>query len=237
MIHEETGIEVSLDHTGSEVVDAPRASSTGTDGGNGLFEIETGLVAVDEALDDTDHVGGDEDLVDHLGVLTAASGTHVADVGSHALEQGEDLFVGGFLTTDHDGELGVSGTDVATADGSIEGFDSLGLSDLKQLGGEGWLGGGHINVDASLLEAVEDTLLADGDVLDISGIADDGEDDIGVLADLLRRVAKGSALLDKRVAFAQSTVELETEEIGAASSSRRGTRRKGHIQHWPDNRP
>ena len=30
MIHEETGIEVSLDHTGSEVVDAPRASSTGT---------------------------------------------------------------------------------------------------------------------------------------------------------------------------------------------------------------
>ncbi len=35
--------------------------------------------------------------------------------------------------------------------GSIEGFDSLGLSDLKQLGGEGWLGGGHINVDASLL--------------------------------------------------------------------------------------
>ena len=95
MLDEEAGVEVALDHAGSQVVDAPGSSGASTHSGNHLVEIETRLVAVQQTLTDTDlyvieatmpyHVGGDQNLVHHLGVLTAASLSHVAEIGSHAL--------------------------------------------------------------------------------------------------------------------------------------------------------
>ena len=95
MLDEEAGVEVALDHAGSQVVDAPGSSGAGAHSGNHLVEVETRLVAVQQTLADTDlhvsaetgtnHHGGDQDLIHHLGVLTAAGGAHVLDVRSHAL--------------------------------------------------------------------------------------------------------------------------------------------------------
>ena len=96
VLDEEAGVEVALDHAGSQIVDAPGSGGTGTHSGNHLVEVETGLVTVQQTLADTDlpvreetganHHGGDQNLVHHLGVLAAAGGTHVLDVGSHALD-------------------------------------------------------------------------------------------------------------------------------------------------------
>ena len=96
VLNEEAGVEVALDHAGSQVVDAPGSGGTGAHSSNHLVEVETGLVAVEQTLADTDlpmsgemgadHHGGDQNLVHHLGVLAATRGTHVLDVGSHALD-------------------------------------------------------------------------------------------------------------------------------------------------------
>ena len=53
VVHEEAGIEVALDQTGAEVIDAPRASSASTDSGNHLIKVQTRLVSVQKTLADT----------------------------------------------------------------------------------------------------------------------------------------------------------------------------------------
>ena len=49
------------------------------------LQIEPGLVAVEQGLADADHVGGDQDLIDHLGVLAGPGGPLVDDRLAHRL--------------------------------------------------------------------------------------------------------------------------------------------------------
>ena len=53
VLDEEAGVEVALDHAGSQIVDAPGSGGTGTHSGNHLVEVETGLVTVQQTLADT----------------------------------------------------------------------------------------------------------------------------------------------------------------------------------------
>ena len=53
VVDEEAGVEVALDHAGSQIVDAPGSGGTGTHSGNHLVEVETGLVTVQQTLADT----------------------------------------------------------------------------------------------------------------------------------------------------------------------------------------
>ena len=50
------------------------------------LQVEPGLVAVEQRLADADHVRGDQDLVDHLGVLAGARAALVDDRLAHRLE-------------------------------------------------------------------------------------------------------------------------------------------------------
>ena len=53
MFDEEARIEVALDHTRTEVVDAPRTSSTSTDSSNDFIEVKTSLVTVNQTFANT----------------------------------------------------------------------------------------------------------------------------------------------------------------------------------------
>ena len=50
MFHEETRVEVSHNHAGSQVVDTPGSGSSGTHGSNGFIQIKTCLVSIDQTL-------------------------------------------------------------------------------------------------------------------------------------------------------------------------------------------
>ena len=109
----------------------------------------------------SNHHGGDENLVHHLGVLTAAGTSHVLDVGSHALcvncdsqphlEQGNQIIVHILITAHHDAELSIASTNVTSGHGSIEAVEALRLRDRVDFLSKRRLAGGHIHVDTALL--------------------------------------------------------------------------------------
>ena len=109
----------------------------------------------------SNHHGGDENLVHHLGVLTAAGTSHVLDVGSHALcvncgsrphlEQRNQIIVHVPITAHHDAELSIASTNVTSGHGSIETVEALRLRDRVDLLSKRRLAGGHIHVDTALL--------------------------------------------------------------------------------------
>src|SRR5690606_36101993 len=100
----EARIEVALHHARAEVVDRPRLGRAAAHGFDYTHGIEPGLARVEQALADADHRRGDEDLVDHLGVLARAGRAEVGDALAEASEDGPDLFERALVAADHDGQ-------------------------------------------------------------------------------------------------------------------------------------
>ncbi len=84
---EEARLEIALDDARAEVVQRPARRRAAADRLQDGFEVQTRLVAVQQGLAHTDHVGGDEDLIDHLGVLAGTGRTLMHDGLAHALQQ------------------------------------------------------------------------------------------------------------------------------------------------------
>lgn len=249
MIHEEARVEVALDHARTQVVDAPRASSASTHSSNHLIQIEAGLVAIEQTLTHTNlfliatkknhHHGGNQNLVHHLGVLTAASTSHVLDVGSHALpitnqlqrnlEQGNHIIEHVLISAHHDAQLAVASTDITSRHRGVEAVEALLLAHGIDLLSERRLAGGHIHVDAALLpirrqnrhylQTLENTLLTESDLSHIRGVTtdyekrvnrpDNAENNIGTLRNLNGALRQLSTLRDEGIALAQGTVVLK----------------------------
>ena len=114
---------------GPQVAQAPR---TGRPGGDALehdIEVETCLETIEQGLADADHVGGDQDLVDHLGVLAGTGRPLVYDRLTHRLEQWSQGIDDVLIAADHDRQPRFTGTDVAPRNGRIDRVDTLGPAD------------------------------------------------------------------------------------------------------------
>jgi hypothetical protein len=72
VLDEEAGIEVVVHDPRAEVRQRPASGRSAADRLQHRRQIESRLVAVEQRFADADHVGGDQRLVDHLGVLAGA---------------------------------------------------------------------------------------------------------------------------------------------------------------------
>ena len=173
---------------GPRFVEAPRPGRPAGDALHHGVQVEPGLVAVEQRLADADHVGGDQDLVDHLGVLARAGRALVDDRLAHGLEerlQGlDDLLV----AADHDRQPGFSRADVAAGDRRVDRVHALAPSRPVTISTAS--AGSLVVMSTSMVPGfapARTPLLAQDHLAHVAGIADDGEDHVRGLGHLLRR--------------------------------------------------
>lgn len=127
VIHEETRVEIALQHARSEVVDAPRASRASAHRCDHFFQIQSCFVSVNQTFTHADlchksnpqikaqyHHRGDQNLVHHLRVLATATSAHVFDIRAHALEQRHHFLKGSLVSTNHDRQLAVTSANISS---------------------------------------------------------------------------------------------------------------------------
>lgn len=102
-------------------------------------------LGVGEGLTDPRQGAGDHDLVGQLGVLAAAGGPLVVDVGPHGLENGQAGLVVGLLSPHQDGQGAVPGPGVSSGDRRVQHPEAPGRPLAVQPLGQGGAGGGHVD--------------------------------------------------------------------------------------------
>ena len=115
--------------------------------------------------------------MDQLGDGAAADGADVVGLVADAVEDGlaavEDLLV----AADPDGEVSGGRTAGSAADGRVEDLDAAGSGLFVDAADERGRAGAEVEVDLALTHALEDTVLAEADGLDLCGAWQRGKDD------------------------------------------------------------
>ena len=88
VLDEEAGIEIVGDDPRAEIRQRPAAGRAGRDRLQHGRQVEARFVAVQQRFADADHVGGDQHLVDHLGVLAGAGAALMDDRLAHRFPAG-----------------------------------------------------------------------------------------------------------------------------------------------------
>ena len=166
-----------------------------------MSRFDPGLVAVEQRLAHADHRAGDHDLVAHLGVLARPRPALIENPLAHRLEQRHQAVDGRLVAADHDRQRRVARADVAARDRRIHGVGALRPRRLVDLLRQRRFGRRHVDEDLTGARGREQSVGAEIDLAHVGREADDGEHDIGLVADRLRRVGPGRAVLDQAEGF------------------------------------
>ena len=112
---------------------------------------------------------------------------------------GSDRFHDFGIAADHDRQGGVLGADIAAGNRGIEAVHAFRLGRGVDFLGQRRFAGGHVDEDAARLAAGEGAFFAEEDFAHVLGEADDGEDDVAGLGDLLRGGGPFRALFQERL--------------------------------------
>ena len=123
MINKETGVEVAPENAWPEVVDRPGSGSASANRLDHLSGIQSCRGGIQKALTNANHIGSNQNLVHHLGVLTSAG----AAMPNHDLpKQAKDWFGTSErcrLATSRDRKRCVSCPNIAATDRGVNAHD------------------------------------------------------------------------------------------------------------------
>ena len=125
-------LEIVGDDPRPQVRERPTAGRARGDRLQHDVQIEPGAVAVQQRLADADHVRGDQDLVDHLGVLAGAGAALVDDRLAHRLPAGRERLDHWLVAADHDRQPGFLRADVAARDRRVDAVHALGFGRARR---------------------------------------------------------------------------------------------------------
>jgi hypothetical protein len=160
---------------------------------------ESGARCVQQPFTDADHVGRDQDLVDHLGVLAGAGAALMHDVATHDLQQRAHGLDRRLVPTDHDRERGLPGADIAPADRGVNARHPDRRGSLGDLPGQARAAGGHVHDKRRRLRGRQRSRRTQVHGLDILRVPDDGEGDVGALGAGGGRVGPACPTLQERL--------------------------------------
>jgi len=110
--HQEPRFEISSNKSWTEIADGPGpCCSLADDVDHGLL-VQAQFDRIQERLTDTDHRARNKDLVAHLGMLSCTGRAHVRNVFSHELEQGKDSLKDFLFPPNHNGQGGISRSNI-----------------------------------------------------------------------------------------------------------------------------
>ena len=109
------------------------------------------------------------------------------DVLAHGFEAGAHTLEGFLVTAHEDGQAGLTRPDIPARDGGIQTGAAPGGSGGGDAPGQLGTGGGHVTEDTAPVQAGQRALFTQHHVLHVTGIAHDGEDDIGIPGHFTRR--------------------------------------------------
>jgi hypothetical protein len=179
---------------------------TGGDRFHDGFQVQPSPIGIEEPLADADHVGGNQRLVDHLGVLPGAGSTLVDDRLAHRLptriERDHDVR----LAADHDRQPCLPGTNVAAGDGRVDAVCAPRGGRLGNLDRQRRLARGHVDDDVALAASGQHALGTEDHTTNIGRESDDRKDHVRGLGHCLRAVGPLGSPIEQRPGLFLRTV-------------------------------
>ena len=205
-VHAKARFEAAGDHVRGLAVEnavAGQAAGKHRDGGRGVdlvgFEKDQRL---GHQLDGSGH----DELVGGFHGLAAAAGAHVHDGAADGVEQRAHGGNVGRVTAEHDREGALHSAGFAARDGGVKRMQARGDS----VGGQAY---GDVGTDGARVDPVgtrggvgEDAVGAGDDGLDVGGVGQHRDDDLGIRHGLLDARGADAALRDEGVDFAGAAV-------------------------------
>lgn len=149
--------------------------------------IQVCLLRIQKRLTDSDHSGGDHDLVGHLGVLTSTWLSHMLDlegVNFHKFLHRCDSFVG---ATNHGHKLTILCTDIAARDRGVDRVHSSLLGECSDLLGKSGTARRVVHERGAALHVLQDTrAVVENHVTHVVRVSEHQEKVVGILGDFLR---------------------------------------------------
>ena len=162
-------------------------------------------MTVQQGFADPDHVGGNQGLVDHLGVLSG-TGSALTDNGiPHGGPARAQSLEGLGVAAHHDGKRALPGAEVSAGDRCIEGHHALLLGLLGDFLGQARFAGRHVDDNLAGRAAVQNAFWSQKSFPHIGREPHDGEDHVALLGHPARRIRPVGAGLHQRLGFAART--------------------------------
>ena len=196
--------------------------------------VEGALLGERERVGIADHAGGEAHLVAELGGLAGTGGVEVEELLAEGLKKGQHG--GGLLLGRADDQRKGAGLGarLAARDGAVEGVLVLDLCGIVNVAGELRRARGEVDEVGALASGADEAVGGQVDVLDVGGVADHGEDDVGLARGVGRRVGPLGAAGKKRLglglgAVVHGEVIARVEDVAADRGAHDAGADEGHL--------